>query len=261
MPHLCVTDPNRNFHDMDAFLVGVSRRGNFSHKTWTQSIGSQNKYFYFTLPYLYQYYRTIHIDPTHTTSSDRCVGSPHFAICIVINTNSYHSSEYSNIITTFHFLTNINFDILAIAPFTLPFSFIIFLMSHSTHTGSIHPIDDEAAALIETADPDDQSLSSDSRRDRDIREIITELRDQVCFFGTRILALEERAILGGTIFVPSADIMPPIIPEPTSSIIPNPTGTTSHPVHHPEPISSGNPTISSGTHLTFSELIGDFLPC
>jgi hypothetical protein len=144
-----------------------------------------------------------------------------------------------------------HFYSIIIAPFTLP----------SIHTGSIRPIDDEAAALIETAAPDDQSLSSDSRRDRDIREIITELRDQVRFFGTRILALEERAILGGTIFVPSADIMPPIIPEPTSSINPNPTGMTSHPVRHPEPISSGNPAISSGTHLTFSELIGDFLPC
>jgi hypothetical protein len=48
-----------------------------------------------TFPYLYQYYRTIHIDPTHITSSDLCVGSPHLAICIVITPGMWPKCELS----------------------------------------------------------------------------------------------------------------------------------------------------------------------
>jgi hypothetical protein len=127
-------------------------------------------------------------------------------------------------------------------------------MSQTTPQGTIPPIDDdEADAFIESADPDVRTLSSTSEEVRDIREMIMELTDQVRFFGTRILALEERAIIGGTVIVPSPDLVDDAIPEFTSSTVPNPTRATTFTSHHPE-------HIPSGTLLTFSELIGEFLP-
>jgi len=73
-------------------------------------------------------------------------------------------------------------------------------------TGIIRPFgNDEADAPIETAAPDDQTLSSDSREDRD--PMIFAVTGPDCFFGTHILALEEPAAIGGTIFVPAANIL------------------------------------------------------
>jgi hypothetical protein len=70
-------------------------------------------------------------------------------------------------------------------------------MSIPNQQGTIPPADDnEAADLLQTKVCDADTLSSISGLDRDLRDMIMELTDQVCFSGTRIIALEERAIIG-----------------------------------------------------------------
>jgi hypothetical protein len=80
-----------------------------------------------------------------------------------------------------------------------------------------------------------------------------ELSDQMRFFSTRILALEEHAIIGASIQIPSSNPIDNAIPEFTQASIQIPRLTT--------PITSENPDpTNSQRNLTFSELIGDFLP-
>jgi hypothetical protein len=124
-------------------------------------------------------------------------------------------------------------------------------MSHSNPREDIHPNDDDEiigrVEIVETIHdpqlidaPEADTLSSQDGRGAN--EILTELLTQIRFLGTRIIALEERAIVGATISAPTADTMtPPITPEIISStLIP--------------------PAVPSPTSLTLSELIGDFLP-
>jgi hypothetical protein len=143
------------------------------------------------------------------------------------------------------------------------FASILFILCHLTQKGNICSTgDNKATALIKTADPDDQTLTSHSRK-------------QVHFFGTHILVTEECTIIGGTIFVPSDDTITPTIPVPTVSIDPNATGMVSHhganvsiwtadtaipPIISVTSSSSFvPPTYPAPTSLTFLELIEYFL--
>jgi hypothetical protein len=118
-------------------------------------------------------------------------------ILLILRTNSYLLSKYSISTVVSSFLINIIPDIFFIATLISTSISIIFIMSIPNQQGTIPPADDnEAADLLQTKVCDADTLSSISGLDRDLRDMIMELTDQVRFSGTRIIALEERAIIG-----------------------------------------------------------------